>query len=167
MFVFDGVDSTLPHCSIQPLRQSLSEGIGLDSVNTSILLCYPEWTFIIPSFRLFTDLVTDSLTEFSYDAELAGLEYSFASHTQGLWVTLSGYNDKLPVLAHHVLERIKDIKVDPERLRVIKEHVCLNVVSYLSGVAYVFVHFFRWREIGRTSSSGKRIEFQTISDAIL
>jgi insulysin len=70
--------------------------------------------------------VTDSLTEFSYDADLAGLHYSFSSHNLGLWVTLSGYNDKLPVLAHHVLEKIKDIAVDPERLQVMKEQVRLN-----------------------------------------
>jgi insulysin len=92
--------------------------------------------------RLFTDLVTDSLTEFSYDAELAGLEYSFASHTQGLWVTLSGYNDKLPVLAHHVLERIKDIKVDPERLRVIKEHVERDWKNFFLGQTYRISDYF-------------------------
>jgi secreted Zn-dependent insulinase-like peptidase len=111
--------------------------------------------------RLYTDLVTDSLAEFSYDADLAGLQYTFASHSLGLWVTLSGYNDKLPVLAHHVLEKIKDIEVDPERLRVMKEQVTFNELSY-NGVAYVHC---RSREIGITSSLDKRIAFRTISAA--
>lgn len=67
--------------------------------------------------------MTDSLAEFAYDAELAGLQYNFGSHTLGLLVALSGYNDKLPVLAHHVLEKARDITISPERLKVIKEHV--------------------------------------------
>lgn len=73
--------------------------------------------------------MTDSLAEFSYDAEIAGLQYQYASHSLGLLVTLSGYNDKLPVLAHHVFERIKDIRIDPERLQVMKEHVGLDILS--------------------------------------
>jgi insulysin len=97
-----------------------------------LFLCHFKW-FLTMIFRLYTDLVTDSLAEFAYDADLAGLQYSLASHSLGLWVTLSGYNDKLPVLTHHVLEKIKDIKVDPERLRIIKEHVSLDVISCLCG----------------------------------
>jgi insulysin len=73
--------------------------------------------------RLYTELVTDSLTEFAYDAELAGLEYGFASHSLGIFITLSGYNDKLPVLARDVLDRAKNIKVLPERLAIAKERV--------------------------------------------
>lgn len=82
--------------------------------------------------RLYTEIVTDSLTEFSYDADLAGLEYNFASHSLGLWVTLSGYNDKLSVLARHVLQKIKDIQVSPERLEVIKEQVwpCHYIITW-------------------------------------
>jgi insulysin len=82
--------------------------------------------------RLYTELVTDSLTEFAYDAELAGLEYGFASHSLGLFITLSGYNDKLPVLARHVLERVKNIKVLPERLEIVKEQVSQVVPYFIS-----------------------------------
>ncbi|KAJ8522379.1 hypothetical protein ONZ45_g1033 [Pleurotus djamor] len=70
--------------------------------------------------KLFADLVTDSLTEFSYDAELAGLTYSCVSHTGGLYIALTGYNDKMSVLVHHVLEKVKTLVVDPERFAVMK-----------------------------------------------
>lgn len=72
---------------------------------------------------LLADLVTDSLTEFAYDADLAGLSYNFGAHSLGLYVTLSGYNDKLHVLAKDVLKRAKALKVNPERLDVMKDQV--------------------------------------------
>ena len=68
--------------------------------------------------------MTDSLTEFAYDAELAGLAYSFSQHSLGLYVVLHGYNDKLHVLAKDVLERVKTLKVKPERLAVMMDQVC-------------------------------------------
>ena len=73
--------------------------------------------------RLFADLVTDSLTEFAYDADLAGLSYYFGGHSLGLYMTLNGYNDKLHVLAKHVLERARNLKVSPDRLEVMKDQV--------------------------------------------
>lgn len=72
---------------------------------------------------LYSDLVTDSLTEFSYDADLAGLSYSFVAHTSGLYVSMSGYNDKMSVLVKHILDKVKHIVLDPARLAVIKEQV--------------------------------------------
>ena len=41
-------------------------------------------------FRLFADLVNDSLTEFSYDADLAGLSYNYASHSFGTQLIIGG-----------------------------------------------------------------------------
>jgi insulysin len=69
--------------------------------------------------------VNDSLTEYSYDADLAGLKYSFTPHTTGLYITMSGYNDKLSVLVRHVLEKAKGVVVNPKRLEVIKDEVCI------------------------------------------
>ena len=73
--------------------------------------------------RLYVDLVKDSLTEFSYDASLAGLQYDLGSTILGLSMTLSGYNDKLHVLAQHVLEKARNLDVREDRLAVIKENV--------------------------------------------
>lgn len=75
--------------------------------------------------RLFSDLVNDAFAEFSYDASLAGLSYNFASHSLGTFITVNGYNDKLPVLMKHLLEKIKGLQVKQERLHVMKEQVRL------------------------------------------
>ena len=80
-----------------------------------------ELTRVVHS--LFADLVTDSLTEYSYDADLAGLSYSFASHNLGVFVTLNGYNDKIHVLAKDILEKARRLTVDPERLNTKKQEL--------------------------------------------
>ena len=78
------------------------------------------------SLRLYTDIVNDSLTEFAYDADLAGLSYNLVPHANGLFIMMSGYNDKMSVLAQHILEKVKGLVVDPQRLSVIKEQVTFS-----------------------------------------
>ncbi|KAH8099586.1 Metalloenzyme, LuxS/M16 peptidase-like protein [Cristinia sonorae] len=73
--------------------------------------------------RLFAELVTDSLTEYSYDADLAGLNYNFGSYTPGVFITLNGYNDKLHVLAHHVFNKARTLQVKLDRLSLKKEEL--------------------------------------------
>lgn len=73
--------------------------------------------------RLYSDLVNDSLTEFSYDADLAGLSYTFSQHSTGLFISMNGYNDKMQVLVKHILEKVKGLVIDPARLAVMKEQV--------------------------------------------
>ena len=83
---------------------------------------YSKW-ILTKSLRLYTLLVMDSLVELGSDAQLAGLNYNVQANGLGIEVTLFGFNDKLPVLAHRVLERIKDIKVELKRLLVIRDYV--------------------------------------------
>ncbi|EJD53131.1 hypothetical protein AURDEDRAFT_110880 [Auricularia subglabra TFB-10046 SS5] len=71
--------------------------------------------------RLFCELVTDALTEYSYDADLAGLRYNLSPDIYGIQVSVSGYNDKLPVLLATVLEKVKTIKIVPGRFADIKQ----------------------------------------------
>ncbi|KAK3902491.1 Metalloenzyme, LuxS/M16 peptidase-like protein [Staphylotrichum tortipilum] len=73
--------------------------------------------------RLFTDLVKDALEEFSYDAELAGLEYAVTLDSRGLYIEVSGYNDKLPVLLQHVLLTTRDLEIRDDRFAIIKERI--------------------------------------------
>jgi insulysin len=47
---------------------------------------------------MYTELVNDALTEYSYDASLAGLDYSFGSYDRGVYLSASGYNEKVRLL---------------------------------------------------------------------
>ncbi|KAI1437723.1 peptidase M16 inactive domain-containing protein [Xylaria sp. CBS 124048] len=73
--------------------------------------------------RLFTDLVRDSLEEYSYDADLAGLQYEVGLDLRGVVVQVSGYNDKLAVLFEQVLLTMRDLVVKPDRFEIIKERI--------------------------------------------
>ncbi|KAI0674093.1 LuxS/MPP-like metallohydrolase [Trametes maxima] len=73
--------------------------------------------------RIFVDLVEDALAELTYDAGLAGVSYSVMNQIEGLSVFVGGYNDKLPVLLRIVLEKIRDLRVQPDRMQVLKEKI--------------------------------------------
>ncbi|KAL6301582.1 insulin-degrading enzyme [Sparassis latifolia] len=92
--------------------------------------------------RLFADLVNDSLTEFAYDADLAGLSYSFSSHALGVYVTLSGYNDKLHVLARDVVKRVKNLHIKADRLQVMKDLAKRDWENFFLGQPYRLSDYF-------------------------
>jgi insulysin len=73
--------------------------------------------------RLYTYLVRDALEEYSYDAEIAGLQYTVTLDSRGLFLDLSGYNDKLAVLLEQVLITIRDLEIKDDRFSIIKERV--------------------------------------------
>jgi insulysin len=80
--------------------------------------------------RLVADLVTDSLTEYSYYADLAGLRYAISEDEHGLQLIVSGYNDKIAVLLRKVLETLRTFQVDPNRLAVMKEQLKLDYENF-------------------------------------
>jgi insulysin len=75
--------------------------------------------FVLTS--LYAELVKDSLTDTSYQAELARLKFDFLISKEGLILSVSGYNQKSPVLLKAVLEKIVSFKASEERFNVIKE----------------------------------------------
>nr|POE72795.1 putative zinc protease [Quercus suber] len=72
---------------------------------------------------LFKELVEDSLVEYSYDAEIAGLIYDISTHSQGIDVTVNGYNDKIAVLLEKVLISMRDLEIKQERFDIVKERL--------------------------------------------
>ena len=73
--------------------------------------------------QLYKDLVEDSLTEYAYDAEIAGLDYHTAALSNGFDVAVSGYNDKMPVLLEKVLVSMRDLEIRDDRFDIIKERM--------------------------------------------
>jgi len=61
--------------------------------------------------RLFARMVREELQEYAYDASLAGLRYGVNAEPDGLHITVSGYSDKLAILAKrvgHSMRRVID-----------------------------------------------------------
>ncbi|EJD07222.1 insulin-degrading enzyme [Fomitiporia mediterranea MF3/22] len=80
---------------------------------------------------LFADLVEDHLSDYSYDAQLAGLSYEFDGSIQGIGIGIGGYSDKLHVLLRRVLETIKGLKIKKDRLAVMMENVQMDLENIL------------------------------------
>lgn len=95
--------------------------------------------------RLYTDVVRDALEEYSYDAELAGLGYHVSSHSMGIEIEVSGYNDKLSVLLEKVLLTMRDLEVKPDRFEIIKERLMRGLKNWDYQQPYNQVgDFTRW-----------------------
>ncbi|KAJ3343860.1 Insulinase (Peptidase M16) [Gonapodya sp. JEL0774] len=73
--------------------------------------------------KLFTELVKDSLNEYSYFADVAGLSYYLEAQVEGCLLGFGGYNDKMAVLVEKVAERMRTLKVDPVRFELISEQL--------------------------------------------
>ncbi|KAH7042656.1 a-pheromone processing metallopeptidase Ste23 [Macrophomina phaseolina] len=72
---------------------------------------------------LYKDLVEDSLVEYSYDAELAGIAYRVSNNALGVDISVSGYNDKMSILLEKVLTTMRDLEVREERFSIVKERL--------------------------------------------
>jgi len=72
-------------------------------------------------------LITDALTEYSYDASLAGLNYTLGFDEDGnLILQTGGYTDKMLALLQHLLETSRSHQVQEDRLKVFKEEVSFD-----------------------------------------
>ncbi|KAL0093600.1 ubiquinol-cytochrome c reductase core subunit 2 [Phycomyces blakesleeanus] len=73
--------------------------------------------------RLYTDLLKDSLNEYAYDAEVAGLCYNIENLLEGMLLSLGGYNDKLSLLLEKVVQKMCTFEVDAERFKLLKDQL--------------------------------------------
>ena len=80
--------------------------------------------------RMFCELVKDALVEYSYNAEIAGLEYNIGDIFMGVSVDIVGYDDKMSVLLEKVLLSMRDLEVKADRFRVVKERVLRGFKNY-------------------------------------
>lgn len=73
--------------------------------------------------KIYCDLVKDALVEYSYDAEIAGLEYHLYAGMLGLEIAVGGYNDKMAALLEKVTTSMRELVVNPDRFHIIKERL--------------------------------------------
>ncbi|GAA5970032.1 hypothetical protein JCM11641_000241 [Rhodosporidiobolus odoratus] len=91
------------------------------------------------STRLYLDLVRDSLQEYAYDAELAGISYTFDQAGDGILLTADGYNDKLGVLIEMVVKRMMEYKVDEKRFALVLDQMRRRYTNFRLEAPYQHV----------------------------
>nr|WBY50760.1 insulin degradation protein [Helicoverpa armigera] len=67
-------------------------------------------------------LLRDSLQQFAYAAELAGLRWSIGNAKYGISVTIDGYDDKQSVLLDKIMDQMIGFTADPKRFHIMKEN---------------------------------------------
>lgn len=72
---------------------------------------------------LYLELVEDSLVEYSYNAEIAGLCSYVHNHGQGIDISTMGYSEKIAVLLEKILIAMRHLEIKQERFDVIKERM--------------------------------------------
>ena len=79
-------------------------------------------------------LIEDSLSEYTYDLRIAGLEYSLSQGSTGIGVSVSGYNDKMSVLFEKICRVFRDVEIQEDRFAMIKERITRGYkdVEYMS-----------------------------------
>ncbi|KAF8743460.1 Peptidase M16, partial [Rhizoctonia solani] len=106
--------------------------------------------------RMFVDLVKDTLTEFTYDAELAGMKYSIVCDGASIMVVSEGYNDKLSVLMEHVLEKVKSIVITQDRVTVIAEQLQQEIENFYLTQPYTLSNYYADHFLRETSWTPKQ-----------
>lgn len=72
---------------------------------------------------LHRELVTDALREHLYHATICSLWFTITNDSNGYFVTVGGYNDKLYDLFERVLVQIRDMEVQEDRFKIVVERV--------------------------------------------
>src|SRR5690606_18165153 len=70
---------------------------------------------------LTTRIIEDSLQEFAYPLQLAGLSFDFSPSSEGLVLTLSGYSDRMDRLLANLGQAVHALEIDPQRFEVVRE----------------------------------------------
>ena len=91
---------------------------------------------------LYTTCVKESLNEFAYPARLAGLGYSFASGYEGVYFSVSGYDESAPRLFGSVLEQMQDVLISEETFAALKDNVIRGLRSFPRQDAYMIVRAY-------------------------
>lgn len=92
---------------------------------------------------LYFSLVEDTLSQFAYAAEVAGLSYSVGPSREGFSITVSGYNDKIGVLLEQILRKLRDYKVEPLKFDVWKERTLrtYNNIGFSNAYMQLSYHY--------------------------
>ncbi|CAF4101838.1 unnamed protein product [Adineta steineri] len=79
---------------------------------------------------LYIELVEDSLTEIVYPVQLGGLQYKLYALDYGIQLTVYGFNHKIKQLLETIIDRMVNIKVNPQRFEIIKEKIKRALQSF-------------------------------------
>ncbi|CAF0723441.1 unnamed protein product [Adineta steineri] len=90
---------------------------------------------------LYVELVEDSLTEIVYPAQLGGLQYELSALNYGIQLTVHGFSHKIKQLLETIIDRMVNIKVNPQRFEIMREKVKRSLQNFRRDVPYQMAHY--------------------------
>ncbi len=98
-----------------------------------------------PRFKVLLDLYTtcvkESLNEFTYPAALAGLGYSFNSGYEGVYFSVSGYDESAALLFERVLEHMQHVQISQETFAALKDNMLRGLRNFERQAAYQITNY--------------------------
>lgn len=92
--------------------------------------------------RLYVELLKDALIEFSYYAELAGLEYSLENTTDGMTLSLNGFNEKMYLLLEKIIEKMKSAHFNEHQFKRMKERAAKQYKNWFMDSPHSHAMYF-------------------------
>lgn len=75
--------------------------------------------------------LNESLSQFTYDASLAGLDYKIDRKEFGIQINVQGYSEKAPMLFNEILKQFKSLKVSEESFNIYKQLLLREYQNFL------------------------------------
>ena len=92
--------------------------------------------------HLFVQLLKDSLTEFLYSAELAGLRLTISNTTNGISMLINGYSDKQSKFLETILEKMFNFEVDEKRFDIMCEQYMRGLKNFSAEQPYQLAIYY-------------------------
>ncbi|XP_014470958.1 PREDICTED: insulin-degrading enzyme isoform X1 [Dinoponera quadriceps] len=85
---------------------------------------------------MFVQLLQDSFTEYVYPADLAGLHWKLSYTQYGITLSIFGYDDKQHLLLEKIVDRMLNLKINPERFEILKEDYIRDLKNFAAEQPY-------------------------------
>lgn len=92
--------------------------------------------------HLFVQLFKDSLTEFLYSAELAGLRLTISNTTNGISMLINGYSDKQNKFLETILDKMFNFEVDEKRFEIMCEQYMRGLKNFSAEQPYQLAIYY-------------------------
>jgi insulysin len=89
-----------------------------------------------------TLLVQDALNEYAYDAQIAGLDYKVEYNSEGIAVTVRGYNQKLGLLTNKIFNKLKHLEIKADRFAVVHEQMRRDYSNFSREAPHAHARYF-------------------------
>lgn len=92
--------------------------------------------------HIFVQLFKDSLTEFLYSAELAGLRLTVSNTTNGISLLINGYSDKQQKFLETILDKLFKFEVDEKRFEILYEQYIRGLKNFSAEQPYQMAIYY-------------------------